>query len=57
VTLGIRPPAWDRNSISFALARGSDVDAERQGCRGWLFTVSLPSHAMVGVWSMIAPKG
>jgi hypothetical protein len=31
------------------LACGFDVDAEQQGSRGWLFTVSLPSHAMIAI--------
>jgi hypothetical protein len=50
--LSVDDIAWGRNPISLALARGFDVDAERRDCRRWLFTVSLPSHAMVDVWSM-----
>jgi hypothetical protein len=50
--LSVDDIAWGRNPISLALARGFDADAERRDCRGWLFAVSLPSHAMLGVWSM-----
>jgi hypothetical protein len=40
-----------RNSISFALARGVEVDAERQGCR----TGSLPFLYRLMRWSTSGP--